>query len=138
MRGTAPPFPNKIRRYRRKSNGSPKKKGVLNVAHANGLTVHQHPDHVEPVRPALNAKPVHPDLRRPDELALFPPVHGEGRIGNRARMPRLYLHEDDGVVCLDYQVDIAMPIAEAPPEKTPPLTGEPPLGDPLAQFPQKL
>jgi len=50
----------------------------------------------------------------------------------------LYLDEGHGAISLDHQIDVAMPIPEAPLDHPPATPPQPPLRYPLSQLPERL
>lgn len=111
---------------------------VGNVTDTDAIAGYQDADHVEPVGLLRPPVTVDPDASGAPQLALLPPVDGRDGASELGTPSSLDLHERHHAVLLDYEIDVAMPGAEAALHDAPPPASEPPLRYPLAQLAQCL
>ena len=96
-------------------------------------TREKHPDDVEPIRAPGAPVAVHPDARRPAQLALFPPGYGFHRLAKPSTSARLDLDEGNRGIPLHDQVDVSVPTAKPTLHHAPAPLDEPPLGDSFSE-----
>ena len=102
------------------------------------LPFHQDAHDVEPIAIHGPSVPVDPDAGRAHELALLAPVDRFDRIPEFPPGPRLDLHERDGALALDDEVDVPVSVPEPAVDDPPPLAPKPSFGDAFAELPECL
>lgn len=111
---------------------------VLDMAYANRGAVHQHADHVEPVRLRFPSVPVYPDHRGTLQLLALAIVDRLHRSSEVRPLTSLNFDKSDRALPLDDQIDVAMAAAEATLNHAPAAPPKPPLRDSLSKLSECL
>lgn len=81
---------------------------------------------------------VDPDQCRPLKLLPLAVIDRLNRPPKLGPFARFDLHERNGAVPLDHQIDIPMAVAEAALDYAPATPQQPPFRDSLSEFPERL
>lgn len=111
---------------------------ALDMTHPDTGSIHQHADHVEPIRLLRPSVTGHPHPGRPAQLLLLPPVDCPNRVSEQDSPPSLDLDErDQSGLCHD-EVDVPMTASKPAMHHPPTPLPKPPLRDSLSKFAECL
>lgn len=108
------------------------------MLHQDPLARNQHPDNIESIRFFRAAVTVDPHTRAPREFALLAIVHGFDGIAELGAASRFHFDERDQCIATNDEIDIAVPVAEAPVHHAPAFAREPSLRDAFSEFADTL
>ena len=114
------------------------RESILDVPHPNPALLHENTHHVEAIGVIRPAVPGDPDLGRPPQLPLLPPVHRLDRIPEPVPAARLHFDKRHHTFLLHHEVDVPVAAPKAALDDAPPPELQPPLRDPLSQFSECL
>ncbi len=102
------------------------------MANSSATAFDQHPDHVESEQLFPTSMPRDPHRRRARQFPLLPPVYGLDRVSKVTTSTSFDLNEGHNTASLGYEVQIPVPVPEAPLQDPPPSLDQPLRCDSLA------